>query len=172
MKKYSGFTLMELLITMVVIAILAAIAFPSFEDMTIRNRTSTTANNILGSLKYARSEAASQGLNVQVSPLVAGTDWSQGWQIRTDNNNDGDFLDAGDLVIRVYEAVTNSTLSSGAATTLVFLPSGELGPFPPVAAITLTLSAHKCNGSGRNYQRIINIGSGGTSKISPNGQAC
>ncbi|WP_292743448.1 pilus assembly FimT family protein, partial [Methylophaga sp. UBA3595] len=67
MKKFAannGFTLIELMITLVVVIILVSIAAPSFNAMIRDNRLATEANNFLGSLQLAKSEAIRRGVQV------------------------------------------------------------------------------------------------------------
>lgn len=168
-KQLSGFTLIELMITVSVIAIGAALALPSFEDMYKRNRAATIANTMLASLAYARSEASTRGVNVRIAP-TAGVAWSNGWQIHADDNNDGNY--ANDEMIRNYEGFNNhSTLNQNVgAGTVIFLPSGQLGPNPPVTD-QFTLSANQCD-PGKEYQRIINISASGMARIDNNNKTC
>lgn len=170
MKKYSGFTLIELMITVVVIAIGAALALPSFEDITKRNRATTIANTMLSSLAYARSEAASRGTSVQVGP-TDGANWANGWQIIVDGNNDGDFADGvgTDDVLKTYEGISNhSTLVQDiGAGTIQFQASGELGPAAaaPVNDQFTYRALTNCN-AGRTYKRIILVSPSGMARIS------
>lgn len=60
----SGFTLIELMITIAVLAILAAIALPSFQSTLERLRVNGAAENFFADLQYARSEAIKQNRNV------------------------------------------------------------------------------------------------------------
>ena len=57
MKKHSGFTLLELLITVTVIAIVMAFAIPSMREFTQNDRLTTNINTLIGHLALARSEA-------------------------------------------------------------------------------------------------------------------
>jgi type IV fimbrial biogenesis protein FimT len=52
-----GFTLIELMVTIAVAAILIAIAVPSFKTLTVSNALTTTANDMVGALNLARMEA-------------------------------------------------------------------------------------------------------------------
>src|SRR5690606_35739806 len=57
MIKTRGLTMIELLVTLMVASILAALAAPSFREFTLNNRLTTSANTLVSHLAYARSEA-------------------------------------------------------------------------------------------------------------------
>ena len=61
-----GFTIIELMITLVVAAILLAIAIPSFNYLTVSSKLTTTANGLVNALGIARSEAIKRNANVVV----------------------------------------------------------------------------------------------------------
>ncbi len=64
-NRQTGFTLMELMITLVVMAILAAIALPSFQSIIENRRLAGAADNLFSDLQFARSEAIKQNQTVQ-----------------------------------------------------------------------------------------------------------
>ncbi len=99
-KPANGFTLIELLVTMAIVAILAVAGIPMFGDLVKNNRITAQANSVITALHYARSESINRGVDARVEPVVAGTDWSAGWRVRVDGNNDGDFSDSDDVVTR------------------------------------------------------------------------
>src|SRR5690606_34204013 len=78
----------ELLVTVAVVAILLAIAFPNFEGSMRRNRLATTTNELLGSVALARSEAIlntrGAGICASADGLACGGDWDVGWRVWTD----------------------------------------------------------------------------------------
>lgn len=65
-RKSSGFTIIELMIVVALVAIIAAIAVPGFQGLIESNRFKSTTNNVIGILNYARSEAVRRGEPVAV----------------------------------------------------------------------------------------------------------
>lgn len=57
LRRQNGFTLVELMVTVAVLAILSTIAYPSFQSTIRSNRVATTTNELIASLALARSEA-------------------------------------------------------------------------------------------------------------------
>ena len=57
MRIVGGFTLIELMVGILVAAVLLMIAVPSFQNLTLSNRLTTTANDIVGAINTARMEA-------------------------------------------------------------------------------------------------------------------
>lgn len=165
MKKHIGFTLIELMVAVAVVGVVVAIGMPSFGELLKNNRMVTQANAIIASLQQARSETINRGISVRIEPLVAGTDWSAGWQLRIDGSNpsDNDFDDDVDIVIRSYEALKQSTLTS-TVDNIIYLPDGSVS-----AAAVLTLIADKCT---REHKRVISIKLSGFIWLDPNDKTC
>lgn len=98
--RQSGFTLVELMIAVAVVAILLALALPSFQGSMRSNRVATTSNELLGSLSLARTEAI-RGLgpagvcaSADGATCAATTDWANGWIVWRDDRA------AGGVVVR------------------------------------------------------------------------
>lgn len=66
--QHLGFSLVELMVTVAVLAIVAAIAIPSFTGLINSNRLTASANEVLASLQMARSEAVRRNQTVLVCP--------------------------------------------------------------------------------------------------------
>ena len=75
-----GFTIIELMAVLVIVAILAAIAAPDLRMMVPRMRVKTAAGDLHTTLMFARSEAIKRNATVSVIPSN-GADWSQGWRV-------------------------------------------------------------------------------------------
>lgn len=123
--KSAGFTLLELLITMVIGAILITLALPGFQDTVKRNGVLSDVADLRSGLNMARSEAVGRAGNVSIcassSPhTTCGTNWSNGWLVFVDEDSDG-AVDAGsDTILRKKEDlvdgnVLTAVLSGGAA---------------------------------------------------------
>jgi type IV fimbrial biogenesis protein FimT len=68
-RKNAGFTLVELMVVIALIAITAAVAVPGFRGLIEANRQTSAANSVIGILNFARSEAVRRGEPVQVLPV-------------------------------------------------------------------------------------------------------
>jgi type IV fimbrial biogenesis protein FimT len=91
-KQQSGFTVVELMITLATAAILLSTAVPSFSAVVDKNQISAATDQLYVSLNAARSEALKRRSSVRVCPSADSTtcrddgDWSDGWLIFEDVN--------------------------------------------------------------------------------------
>jgi len=89
-----GFTLIETLTAVAVLAIVLSLAVPSFAEITAVNRTATQTNEFVSMLALARSEAIKRGGQVTVLPAAA--NWEAGWRVFFDSDENEVFADDGD----------------------------------------------------------------------------
>ncbi|MEB0135122.1 GspH/FimT family pseudopilin [Actimicrobium sp. CCC2.4] len=88
-RQPAAFTLIELMITIAIAAILLSIAIPSFSTMLGNNRLTARANALLTALNFTRSSALTQNISARLCPLgvagsaTCGTDWGAGWIVTT-----------------------------------------------------------------------------------------
>ena len=90
-----GFTLVELLVTLAVAAILLALATPSFADLLRANRLAAANNALVTALNVARAEALRRGQPVTICASAdqrscsSSTDWATGWVVFQDTTMSG-----------------------------------------------------------------------------------
>ena len=77
-KKYSGFTLIELMVTISVLAVVLILAIPSFQAFFERGRLRGATDEVVAVLATARGEAVKSGRNVTVAFDKDGDDWCVG----------------------------------------------------------------------------------------------
>jgi type IV fimbrial biogenesis protein FimT len=114
--KQHGFTVYELLITMLVVGVIITIGIPNFAALTQNSRISATANDLLGSFHLARSEAARSKANVTLcassnsltAQAACGGTFDDGWIIFVDLNGDLIRDGEGENILRVYPAIPQS----------------------------------------------------------------
>jgi type IV fimbrial biogenesis protein FimT len=117
--KQSGLTLIELLVVLAIAAIITTTAVPSFQAFIQNNRMSTTVHQFVSSLNLARSEAVKRGERVTMcksndaATCSNGGDWSQGWIVFVDANDNGLRETASEELIRAHNSVAGSTTISG-----------------------------------------------------------
>ena len=98
-KRHGGFTLIELMVTVALVAILAMLAAPSFNEAILSNRLTSFANNFVASATLARGEAVKRNSVVTMCIVTdalsnictTAGDWEQGWIIFNDIDGDGIF---------------------------------------------------------------------------------
>ena len=101
-----GFTLYELLLTLLLLAIFASIGLPSFEAMLARNRQSVEINALFHAFHQARKESVMRRRTVTLCPSEDGSncaaiaDWSSGWIMSHDA--DSSQVDAGAPVVLAH----------------------------------------------------------------------
>ncbi len=161
MGKQHGFTLVELMITLVIAAIILTLAVPSFRDLMQNNRITTQVNEMVSALNMARMEAIRQSTAVSVcassdQATCSGTnDWAKGWILFTDNNATGN--PSVNQIIRVWDALPGKPKVSeaGGASFVRFQSDGMRGS---AGALTFNHTIPGCTGL---QQRSIDVtGSG------------
>jgi len=122
--RNSGFTLMELMVTLAVLAILLAVGLPSFQGSLRSNRLATTTNELIASMALARSEAIRNGRGSGVCASAdgasCGDDWAAGWLVWQDANGNGS-LDAGETVLRFSQG--NAKIAASATADVIAFDS-------------------------------------------------
>lgn len=136
-RPTSGFTLIELMVTLAILAILTMFALPSFRDTIRRNQVSSGSNALLADLNYARAEAINRGQLVTLCPSTDGsncatsTAWGTGWLVYTypaGAASSNKAYVAGNILLRSATKQNGTGIWSGQATYPSFGPQGQLKP--------------------------------------------
>lgn len=155
----SGFTIVELMIVVAVVAVLAAIGLPSMRDLLKTNRMKTLSLDIYSSLTLARSEAIKRNTG-SVSMIAAAGGWQNGWTVTCVDVAGS--CGGADVVLHAQEAVDNDTILTGPAANIVtYGRDGRLAT--AAASFRITIGANhpsvpmRCvdvNVSGRPNTRV------------------
>ena len=144
--KADGFSLIEMLTTMSVLAILLVVASPGLASLTSANALSSAQTELASATMMARGEAMKRGVQVGLAATapVAGTEFSGGWTVFVDANGNG-LYDAGEQVVRqqpAYRTDVRIATASG-ATALTFNARGFLVPSSLVTFTVCSSAASK-----------------------------
>ncbi|WP_321818624.1 MULTISPECIES: GspH/FimT family pseudopilin [unclassified Paraburkholderia] len=169
--KCAGFTLLETMAVIVLIAICASMSAPAFVAWRVRDQMDARANALLGTLSYARSEAIRRKVRVSVCRvdaarqcLAAGkrcpsglADWSCGWAVMADHAG-------ASLLLRMQPAIDEIAVAS-ALTALTFTPPagqtiGSLRNFEIAPRVTSASTRSAA------WRRCIRVAAGGRARIS------
>ena len=112
-KTRRGFTIIELMVIVTVLAILATLAVPSMRDMLIATQVRAAASDLFESVILARSEAIKRGVNVDIVP--ASGDWKNGWSVMS-----------GGATLESREAATNVTITANAGGNITYRLDGRI----------------------------------------------
>lgn len=171
MKREKGFSLLELMVTVSVAAILLSVGVPSFNGAIKDSRMVRDSNQFVASISLARSSAVrfqrnatictSADFSAAVPTCSASTDWSNGWIVWVDKDRDG--VTDADEILAAQGPLDDSTAFDTAAVTQFSYDARGFGTTP---ADTLTM----CDDRGGEMGRLIKVNSVGRTNVSR--QAC
>jgi type IV fimbrial biogenesis protein FimT len=150
-----GFTLIEMMVTIAIAALLFAIGVPMFRNASLGARLSAAANNLLASVQLARSEAIKRNVPVSLcassdgATCAGGGGWEQGWIV----------IDADGNVIQRQESLpAGFNLTQGGGTTPIsFEPIGI-----SMGAATFTACRSDPLGS---QERVLSVRAAGSAQV-------
>lgn len=114
----AGFTLIELIITVVIAGILASIAIPSFSGLMAEQRAKAVATDLVIALTKARSEAITRNAEITLAANAGG--WKNGWQIYPSA--------ASSNILDQHGAVPTSIAIAATDSSVIYQSSGRLHP--------------------------------------------
>jgi len=103
-----GFTLLEIMVTFTIIALLLVIGVPAMGEFVADQRVRTVASDITSEIALARAKAIETSRRVYMEKL--GLNWNNGWRLYADNNDNGVY-DAGvDLELKRFEGFSSGSI--------------------------------------------------------------
>lgn len=123
--KNSGFTVVELMISVAILAILLSVGPPAFNTFIKGSEMTANSNDLIGALNYARMEAVKRGSSVQLGQRD-GSSWTGGFVAWVDTDENG-ALDTGEE-LQLWEAYSDSSSvsSNNNVSAFTFAATGEV----------------------------------------------
>jgi type IV fimbrial biogenesis protein FimT len=155
MRRQKGFNLMELFVTMGLAAVIVSTGAPNFIEFSANNRLTAVANDYLGAILSARTEAMKRQTPVALcpsdnpeSPDAECSDGAfTGWITFVDENNDCLRDEDDDEILRSQPAIDDAVLTDSSGVCLSFGANGFRQVIPDRATVTRTVF---CDERGNN----------------------
>lgn len=168
MQRDSGFTLIELMIAISLVAILLATAVPALDDFTNDARQTGAINDFVSAIHLARNTAITTNSRVTMCASATGancevTSWDSGWIVFGDLNSNGS-LDVGETIVTASATVEGLSIRSGEfPAALMYRPNGR--------AMTNALTGNSgefavCDFRGAEHAKVILVELSGRPRMS------
>jgi type IV fimbrial biogenesis protein FimT len=174
-----GFTLMELMVVLALAGVILALGAPAFNDFRANNRLTGVANDFIGAIQVARTEAIKRQVNTAVCPSDNGTSCStgglfRGWIAFVDDNNNCRRTTTGttEPLLRVETRIDSDAakpiyeVSKGVC--ISFASSGFRQNIAGQATADKTIF---CDSRGIENQKGTNLSAGRGIEVTPTGRA-
>ncbi len=164
-----GFTLVELMITLSVAAILLAVAVPSYQVFIQDSRLTAQSNNFYSAMTLAKSESVKSSSPTTICPSTNGTSctggtvWSNGWLIFADPDSDG-VVDTGERIIQVGSTLVGGNTLTSVRTRVTYSASGF--------ALGFNSTFSLCDSRGAAYSKRLILNNQGRLRIETGGGTC
>ena len=170
-RTQTGFTLYELLTTMLIVGVILALGVPNMQSFRQNSRMITAANDLHSSFHLARSESSRAKTSITICASAdsmavlptCGGELEAGWIVFEDRNGDIT-VDAGEPILRRFPPVTGDIVINTPGPDDYFsyastgLGRGTITPpgTPPLATMVLCDDrGNVLGGSGRSTARVL-----------------
>lgn len=148
-----GFTLLELMVTVAVLAVLIGIAVPSLGDATLAGKLAASANDLVAGVAMGRSEAIKRNAVTSLCVSSNGTScgsggWEQGW-----------IIISGSTVIQKHSAAPTGFKVTSSVAKVDFQPTG-------VGNTQATITVCRSAPSAGSQERVVNVSATGRAYVS------
>jgi type IV fimbrial biogenesis protein FimT len=166
--RQHGFTALELIVTMTIIAVLLTAGVPAFKNYAWNLRMKTAMDLLQSDLKLARGNAISHNIRTVICPATDSNDcsgqsaWQDGWIVFTDLNGDR-HRQEGEPLLKQSGAVELMTISSSSSrNNLRFFPNGTA----PASNASIAF----CDGRGATEAGTISLSNSGRIRMQEKGR--
>lgn len=139
-----GMTLIELLVTLIIVSILAGMAYPSFREMTMGMTVRDHSTTLVAAANLARGEAVKRGRNVALRSID--DDWNNGWHVVVAKEVSGGGVESIPSSPGSTSALCDASQENGVAMCLNFRDAADDG---------YTIAAATTQGSPASAQVIV-----------------
>ena len=187
-RPAEGFTIVEMMVVIAIVAIIMVFAIPSYKSVTTQSRMAGEINDLASDVALARSAAIKQGLTVTICPSANpsatpstnspacnnSTSWTTGWIVFIDVANNQTFTTSGDTLLRVHGPFTGSdtlvySSTGGKAKAITFNRMGGTNSFGNATDFsdTGTLTLHDSSNNAAWRRCVIVSEAGNVTLDSP-----
>ncbi|MEI6415312.1 MAG: GspH/FimT family protein [Pseudomonadota bacterium] len=173
--RMAGLTRIEMIVSIALLLILAAIAVPALREMLQNNRLTTQMSSLMGDINLARSEAIKRGVRVTVcqrggQPCDTATgSWKNGWTVFVDADPSNRVYN-GETLLRVHETLPSSLAVNDNFTGYIsYIPEGYT---QKINGAFQSGSVAFCDPSGKWVRRLVVSKSGRPRLCNQNDTSC
>jgi len=174
-SRFRGFTLVEAMVVIAILAVLVALAAPSFQRLVQRYQVRQAMGDFTAALYLARSEAIKRGGRVTMAKAAAAgctaagvKDWHCGWEIFVDANENGT-RDDGDELLQAFGVLKGASICVNAGANLKF---NAWGDFNGAGITSVRVLPTDDNTNALGLGLLMNIAAGGRIKTESGTTSC